>query len=199
MPWTHCLITCRKLPEKLRLSRLCGQSLPLELECDNACGFKSTLYTLDKELHSSRWPSQLQPTEISTCTFRGLQQIKDILGHYLSACVLQRACRNKVHPWPDQQSNKKRLMSVPPAPDGSIFWPAGHTTSPAGNDQKCTSGWINLLHSILVQLISWAWGRLVSVVSSLLSAGSQRSSKCWNQLGRTRHLSLSNGKSICVG
>lgn len=49
----------------------------------------------------------------------------------------------------------------------------------------------------LVQLISWVG--VVSAVHSLLSTGSQRSSKCWNQLSRTCHLSLSNGKSICVG
>ncbi len=40
---------------------------------------------------------------------------------------------------------------------------------------------------------------VVSVVCSVVSAGSQRSSKCWNQLSCTCHLSLSNGKSIVVG
>ena len=28
----------------------------------------------------------------------------------------------------------------------AYFDPAGHTTSPAGNDQKCMSGWINWMH-----------------------------------------------------
>lgn len=48
----------------------------------------------------------------------------------------------------------------------------------------------------LVQLRSWVG--VVSVVCSVVSTGSQRSCKCWNQLSCPCHLSLSNGKSICV-
>ena len=43
----------------------------------------------------------------------------------------------------------------------------------------------------LVQLRSWVGA--VSVVCSVVSTGSQRSSKCWNQLSCGCHLSLSNG------
>lgn len=48
----------------------------------------------------------------------------------------------------------------------------------------------------LVQLRSLVGLR--SAVCSMVSTGSQRSSKCWNQLSCARHLSLSNGKSMCV-